>query len=154
MRTRLLGAVALTIAFALAAAQPAPAQVLTFDCEVADGGRIVAANGDDATFGGSASTVRSLAHQVYVDHGPVSPFRFRSLTLTATVCDPDGRRAELYGTGRVDFALGMDQIVEYRIAVADVGEGRRFDAYRITLSNGYDSGEQLVRQGNVQIRFP
>jgi hypothetical protein len=28
------------------------------------------------------------------------------------------------------------------------------DTYRIQLSNGYDSGEQVLDGGNVQIHFP
>ncbi|HEX8744762.1 MAG TPA: post-COAP-1 domain-containing protein [Thermoleophilaceae bacterium] len=140
---------------AAAIAQPASAQ-LVFDCQIGDGGRIPTASGDQATFGGSASTSGvQLGHQVYVDHGPATPLRFRSLTMNAIVCDPDGRRADMAGTGTVELPSGAQQVVGYDIRVRDLGElpFSPPDTYRITLSNGYDSGEQLVRQGNIQIEF-
>ena len=154
MRAR-FGAVAAAMVVAGVMAQPAGAQ-LTSPCEVADGGRIIAANGDPATFGGSAGTSRTrLANQVYVDHGPATPFRFHSILTTAVVCDPDARRADLAGTGIVETEAGSEQVVQYVIRLFDAGElpVSGFDSYGITLSNGYNSGEQLVRQGNIQIFF-
>jgi hypothetical protein len=137
----------------LGAAQPASGQVIESDCLVAGGGRIVAANGDQATFGGSAATQRArVGQEVYIDHGPVTQLRFRSLVTTAVVCDLDARRAEIIGTGEVVTDLGVPQIVQYRIAVfAPNNRGGSPDFYRITLSNGYDSGEQPVLQGNINL---
>ena len=143
------GAVALVLVLAV---QPASAQVFFPPCFVSDGGRITAANGEQATFGGSAATERAaLGEQIYVDHGAVTGFRFRSLTMTTLLCDPDGRRAEMHGTGQVITASGFQQLVAYRIEVADFTDGRLADLYHITLSNGYDSGPQPVVQGNVQV---
>jgi hypothetical protein len=146
------GAAALAVALMAGGAQPASAQLIESDCMVSGGGRLLAANGDPATFGGSAATERSqVGHQVYIDHGPVTPIRFRSLTMTALVCNLDARTAEMIGTGQVDTALGP-QLVQYRIAVFDPTRGAIVsDRYRITLSNGYDSGERPVVHGNITI---
>ena len=41
----------------------------------------------------------------------------------------------------------------YRIRVQDLGEpGARHDTYGILLASGYNSGEQVLQGGNVQIR--
>jgi hypothetical protein len=156
------GALATALAIGAMAAQPAAAQVVDppdlFDtpCLVSNGGRITAANGDRANFGGHAANDGALrGHQVYVDHGPVSPFRFQSLTVTFLACFEDGRNAEMTGTGTVDLPSGAQQLVQYLIRVRDLGELPQSptDTYRITLSNGYDSGEQPVEHGNIQILF-
>jgi hypothetical protein len=152
------GAAVAALAIAGAGAQPAGAQILPpAECVVSGGGQIVAANGDMANFGGSASTERShLGHEVYIDHGPATEFRFRSLVMTAVVCDPDARRADLVGTGEVLTGLGQ-QIVEYRIAMfVPNNRGGTPDFYRITLSPPfpYDSGLQPVERGNITLHFP
>ena len=161
------GALATALAITAVAAQPAAAQVgdpagaviaELFDtpCLVSNGGRITAANGDRANFGGHAANDGALrGHQVYVDHGPATPFRFTSITVTFLACFEDGRNAEMVGTGTVDPAVGPQQIVQYLIRVRDLGELPQSptDTYRITLSNGYDSGEQPVEHGNIQILF-
>lgn len=147
--------VALAAAAVIAAsAQPAGAQ-LFFDCQISGGGRLMAANGDQATFGGSVSTDRvPTGNQVYIDHGPATPLRFHTLTVTAVICDPDGRRGEILGTGEVWTELGTE-LVQYRIAVfAPSNRGDASDFYRITLSNGYDSGEQPVVHGNIVMQSP
>jgi hypothetical protein len=121
---------------------------------VSDGGQILTAAGSPATFGGSASSTRGvqLGHQVYIDRGPVTGFRFRSITMTAMLCNADARRAEMYGTGEVTTQLGLSQPVEYRIAVLGVRSTSQVpDTYRITLSNGYDSGEQPVEHGQIEV---
>ena len=42
--------------------------------------------------------------------------------------------------------------MRYRIDVQDLGEpGKGSDTYRIQLDTGYDSGEQVLEGGNVQI---
>ena len=168
MRSRIRagsGAFATALAVAAMAGQPAAAQTIDlpeviniFDtpCIVSDGGRITAVTADPADFGGSASNTGTLrGHQLYVDHGPTTPFRFRSLTVTALACFEDGRFAEMTGTGIVDLPTGAQQAVRYYIRLFDGGEQPQFapDAYRILLSNGYTSGDQLVEQGNIQILF-
>ena len=162
MRSRkraVCGAIGVALAIAAGVAPPAGAQ-LTHDCRVADGGRILAANTDRATFGGNATTTggQQLGHQVYVDHGPTTPLRFRSVVMTAVLCNPDARRALMIGTGTVELPSGAEQAVQYEIEVGDFGEFPFSppDSYRITLTGGfsYTSGEQPVEQGNIQISFP
>jgi hypothetical protein len=154
MRAR-LGAVGgvLVSAIALAGASPAAAQFVGPDCLESGGGQIVAANGDDATFGGSSATDRVASNQVYIDHGPATGFSFHSITQAAMLCDLDARRAEITGTGQVRTQLGPPQIVGYRIAIfAPNNRAGSPDFYRITLTNGYDSGEQPVDHGNINLR--
>ena len=44
--------------------------------------------------------------------------------------------------------------INFRIDLQDRGQpGRGRDTYRIVLQSGYDSGEQVLRSGNVQIRL-
>ena len=125
-------------------------------CEVNDGGIIIADNGDRATFGGTAKSDRShIGEQEYQDHGPATEFRFKSTVIAALVCTPDEGQADIYGSGTVETGNGNNtetETVDYRIRVRDGGEGDGTqDTYRITLSNGYDSGEQPLVGGNIQI---
>jgi beta-propeller repeat-containing protein len=116
-------------------------------CKVSGGGRITAANGDRATFSGSARAAsdRDVSGNLdYVDHGPAAPFRLRSLTIDALVCD--GARATILGLARVDGSQ-----VEFTIDLLDAGEPGRSDTYRLRLSNGYDSGTRTLGGGNVQV---
>lgn len=153
MRGHIRTVVAAAFALAAIAAAPADAQVIT-ECTVSGGGRIIAASGDEATFGGHATSQGVvMGNEVYIDHGPATPVRFRSLTVTAVVCNLDARRAEIFGTGQVDTALGT-QLVGYRIAVVAVRSIAQVpDFYRITFP-GYDSGEQPVEHGNITIQGP
>jgi hypothetical protein len=143
------GAVAAAVAVAAGVAQPAGGQLI-LDCTVSGGGRLLTASGDQATFGGSASSEGVVrGHEVYIDHGPATPIQFRSLVVTAVVCNLDARRAEIVGTGEVQTGFST-QIVQFRIAVLAVQPQSQVpDTYRITLSNGYDSGEQPVLAGNI-----
>jgi hypothetical protein len=141
---------------ALGIAQPASAQFFPSDCMESGGGQIITADGDPATFGGNASTERRsatrLGNQVYIDHGPVTPLRFRSITLDRMVCNLDARTAEMSGEGRVTTALGPEQPVDYEIEVfAPSNQSSLPDFYRITLSNGYTSGFQPVVHGNINL---
>jgi hypothetical protein len=124
-------------------------------CEVNDGGRITAANGDKATFRGSAKADRShIGEQTYQDHGPATEFVLKSEEIMALVCGTDGAQADIYGSGEVATGprSGAHAEVDYRIQVRDGGDGPSADTYRITLSNGYDSGERPLNGGNIQIR--
>jgi hypothetical protein len=141
---------------ALAMAQPANAQFFPSDCRVSGGGQIVSATGDRATFGGSAvreGPTAARGHEVFIDHGPATELRFRSLTVNAMVCNLDARTAVLTGQGRVETDLGLGEIVQYRIEVfAPNNRGGSPDFYRITLSNGYESGFQPVVHGNIVLQ--
>ena len=158
MKVRLCAACcALITVSALAGAQPAAGQFLPGECIVSNGGQILTDAGNPATMGGSAGTERSrpdaqhFGHQVYVDHG--LEFRFRSLTMDVVDCNLDARTAFMIGTGEVHPAIGIPQLVGYRIDVTDPRNrpNQVPDFYRITLSNGYDSGEQPVTRGNVLV---
>ncbi|HEX2126120.1 MAG TPA: hypothetical protein VHF45_06115 [Thermoleophilaceae bacterium] len=125
------------------------------DCMVSDGGRLTVANGDEATFGGNASTRRSgFGHQILVNHGPAAEFTFTTVEITSLTCIEDGGYATMTGTGRVESGEGPDQIVEFRLEMQDTHDGPRADGYHLTLSNGYDTGLQLVQHGEIQVRFP
>ena len=154
-RTRRVVIGVLVSSAALAAAGSASGQVVVNDCMESGGGQIVSTTGDRATFGGNASTERTgstLGHQVYIDHGPATEFRFRSLTMNAMICNLDARTAEMTGQGQVTTQLGIDQIVQYKIEVfAPNNRGGSPDFYRITLSNGSDSGLQPVVHGNINV---
>jgi hypothetical protein len=154
MRGRILAALVAALAIAALTAPAAGAQIIT-DCTVSGGGRIIAASGDPATFGGHATSQGAvMGNEVYIDHGPATPVRFRSLTVNAVVCNFDARTAEIVGTGVVETDLGSE-LVGFRISVfATRPFAQVSDRYRITLSNGYDSGEQPVLHGNITIHGP
>lgn len=153
MRGHIRTVAAATFALAAMAAAPADAQLNT-DCTVNGGGTINAASGDEATFGGHATSQGVvMGNEVYIDHGPATPVRFQSLTVTGVVCNFDARRAEIVGMGRVDTGLGT-QVLPYRIAVVAVPPFAQVpDFYHITFP-GYDSGEQPVEHGNITIQGP
>ncbi|HEX8647010.1 MAG TPA: hypothetical protein VF715_08905 [Thermoleophilaceae bacterium] len=151
-------AVALALVLVAVAAPVALAQLggglSSPDCNVSDGGRLTVAGGDEATFGGSASTRRSgFGHQIFVNHGPAAEFAFTTVEITSLTCIEDGRYATMTGTGRVESGAGPDQIVEFRLEVQDTSDGPVADAYHLTLSNGYDTGPQPVEHGEIQVRF-
>jgi hypothetical protein len=128
--------------------------VSTPNCElkISDGGWIVADNGDQATFGGNAKVSAAgvaSGQQEYQDHGPAQAFNFNATTVAAVICSSDRSSAEVYGLGTIDGAGAY----EYRIALTDAGEPGSNDSYGISIPGiGYDSGNQLLKGGNIQIR--
>jgi hypothetical protein len=70
-----------------------------------------------------------------------------SINVLTVTCSADGTSASIFGTAKVNGAGSFD----YRIDVRDLGEPGSSDRYRIRLSNGYDSGDQQLVGGNVQI---
>jgi hypothetical protein len=127
--------------------------VSTPGCEIKinNGGWIIAANGDQGTFGGNAKV--SLAgeasgQQEYQDHGPMQALNFKATSVAAVTCGDDRRSADIYGAGTID-GLGA---FEFRISLRDAGEPGTGDHYRILIPGRYDSGDQALRGGNVQIR--
>jgi uncharacterized repeat protein (TIGR01451 family) len=115
-------------------------------CEVEAEGRIKAANGDRATFSidvesgtPSSGTVR------YRDRGPALPFRLKSTGITQIVVSADRTQATVLGNAKINGAGSVD----FRVDVTDLHGAR--DIFRIQLSNGYDSGEQRIRKGDVEI---
>jgi hypothetical protein len=127
----------------------------TPNCEIkiSDGGHITAANGDEGTFGGNAkvsATGATTGQQTYHDHGPLQPLDFKALTVEAVICDEDEMTAEIYGTGTIDGTGSY----EYRIKLDDEGEPGTNDKYGILIPGvAYDSGDQTLDGGNIQIRF-
>jgi hypothetical protein len=113
-------------------------------CKVTQGGWILTSAGDRANFGGTAQ-VPPKGHENYVDHG--TGMHVSSIDVQSVVCSRDGTMASIFGTATID---GAGSFV-YRIDVVDLGEPGTSDRYRIRLSNGYDSGDQQLEGGNVQI---
>ncbi|HYR12605.1 MAG TPA: post-COAP-1 domain-containing protein, partial [Mycobacterium sp.] len=115
-------------------------------CKVTGGGRITAANGDKATFGGNASaTGTPSGNQEYQDHGPAADLNVHSAAVLAIVCS--GNTASVFGTATINGSGSFN----YRIDRTDNGEPGDSDKYRIRLSTGYDSGEQTLIGGNIQL---
>ena len=119
----------------------------TEGCKVTYGGRITAANGDKATFGGNAKATGLMGQEQFQDHGPAVDINVHSIDVQSVLCSADGLSASIFGTATVDGAGSVD----YRIDVTDLGEPGSSDTYRIQLSDGYDSGLQTLAGGNVQI---
>jgi hypothetical protein len=119
--------------------------VSTSGCEVTTGGWIIAANGDRASFGGHVKVNDSGEPQgnlSYVDHGPTQRLNLHSINILTIVCD--GSRASISGQATINGSDGID----FQINVQDLGKGE--DTYQL-LTDGYDSGEQVLRGGNIQI---
>ena len=115
-------------------------------CKVTYGGRITAANGDKATFGGNAQ-VPPKGQEEYQDHGPAAEMNVHSINVLAVTCSADGTQASIFGQATIDGSGTFN----YRIDVEDLGEPGTNDTYRIRLSSGYDSGKQVLEGGNVQV---
>jgi protocatechuate 3,4-dioxygenase beta subunit len=118
-------------------------------CKVTDGGRITAANGDKATFG-SVATVDAAGSasgaQEYQDHGPAAHLNVHSTVVLVVSCS--GNKASVFGTATINGGGSYS----YRIDLTDNNEpGVGYDKYRIRLSTGYDSGEQTLIGGNIQM---
>ena len=118
----------------------------TAGCKVTYGGRIAAGNGDKATLGGNAQAP-AKGQEEYQDHGPAAAMDVHSINVQAVTCSADGTAASIFGQATIDGVGTYD----YRIDVKDLGEPGSNDTYRVRLSNGYDSGEQTLDGGNVQI---
>jgi hypothetical protein len=123
----------------------------TAGCMVTDGGRIIAANGDKATFGSIATVAAdgtSSGAQQYQDHGSAADLNVHSTAVLAVTCSADGKKASVFGTATINGTGSFD----YRIDLTDNTEpGVGTDKYRIRLSTGYDSGEQTLVGGNIQL---
>ncbi|HEY0444270.1 MAG TPA: vWA domain-containing protein [Candidatus Limnocylindrales bacterium] len=115
-------------------------------CKVNNGGRIAAANGDKATFGGNAKGKGPSGEEEFQDHGGAIDINVHSSSILAVTCTRDGTRASIFGKATINGAGAYD----FRIDVQDLGEPGSSDTYRIRLSSGYDSGEQTLSGGNVQ----
>ena len=120
------------------------------EIKITGGGSIVATNGDQGSFGGNAvvsATGNASGQEQYQDHGPAQPFTMNSTSVASIVCSADKTQATIYGRATIN---GSGSFI-YRIVLQDNGSNGSTDAYGIRLSNGYDSGLQSLRSGNVDI---
>jgi hypothetical protein len=120
--------------------------------KITNGGWIVTDDGDRGSFGGNAketSTGIDTGQEEYQDHGPADPMNVHSLTITDVTCDTTGTKASIFGTATVD-GTGSHP---FQIDVEDNGSpGKGTDHYRMRIPDiGYDSGDHILRGGNVQI---
>ncbi len=118
-------------------------------CVVFGHGRITAANRDKASFRGLVAATPSRGVEFYRDNGPADAMRVRSTGVDALTCSPDAAQASVLGTATVNGAGP----VEYRIDIQLTAWERGRDTYHIRLSNGYDSGAQQIRHGDLDIRI-
>jgi hypothetical protein len=128
-----------------------PASTPGCEVKITQGGRIVTAGGDDATFGGNASVDAAgtaSGQEEYQDHGPAAELDFHSLEIASVICSEDGKEASIFGDGTVDGSGDFG----FRIRVRDEAEpGAGADVYGILIANGYASGDRTLVGGNVQI---
>jgi hypothetical protein len=123
-------------------------------CEVKinNGGWIIATNLDKSSFGGMAKADgagNASGNEEYQDHGPADPMNLHGNVLVV-VCN-SATSATIYGEATID---GVGTFL-YRLNVEDNAEpGKNKDKYWILVANGYDSGNQLLKSGNVQIHNP
>jgi hypothetical protein len=120
--------------------------------KISNGGWITAMNGDKSTFGGQAKSTATgelSGQETYQDHGPAQPQTVKSTLITGVPCPPDGKSGSVFGRATIN---GSGNFL-FRIDVQDLGEpGKGKDTYRIRLSTGYDSGQQVLKGGNVQVK--
>jgi hypothetical protein len=119
--------------------------------KITNGGTFHATNGDKATFGGNARTDadgNASGQETYQDHGPLTPFTFKSIDIAAIACT-DSSSATIIGTATVNGSGSH----EFEIEVHDGGEPSTLDTYRIRVPDylGYDSGTHALEGGNIQI---
>ena len=119
---------------------------------ITNGGWITANNGDRGSFGGNAKVSSGgspSGQEQYQDHGPVQPLMAKSLSIAAIVCSDDRTQATIIGSASVNGSGSY----EYEIDVTDGGEPGTNDTYGIRIPGvAYDSGEQNLGGGNIQIR--
>jgi DNA-binding beta-propeller fold protein YncE len=121
----------------------------TAGCVVFGHGRITAANGDRASFRGLVAALPSRGVEFFRDNGPASAFRVASTSVDALTCSDDATKASVFGTAKVNGAGSVEYRIDVQLTAWEWGK----DTYRIRLSNGYDSGAQQIRHGDVDIRI-
>jgi hypothetical protein len=129
--------------------------VTTPGCEIkiTNGGWIIAMNGDKSSFGGNAKADAEgnvSGEEEYQDHGPAQPFNLHG-NVIVIVCGDDGKSATIFGFATIDGAGSH----LYRIDVVDEGEpgNKPTDTYQIRIfDTGYDSGNQPLQGGNIQVK--
>jgi hypothetical protein len=115
-------------------------------CKITFGGWITTLAGDKATFGGNVHETRGQLE--YQDHGPAVDINVHSIRIDSVFCVSDAfAAATVTGFATIDG----DGVHEFTLDLVDAGEPGRSDLFRIRMSNGYDSGEQPLLGGNVQV---
>lgn len=128
-----------------------PASTPLCEVKITQGGWIIANNADRANFGGNAQTDgqgNASGIEEYQDQGPAQPFNLHGNVLVVVCNSPTS--ATIFGEATID---GSGSNI-YRIDVQDLGEPgnqpKGTDTYRMRV-NAYDSGQQNLQGGNVQI---
>jgi len=129
--------------------------VTTPGCEIkiTNGGWIIAMNGDRSSFGGNAKADADgnvSGSEEYQDHGPAQPFNLHG-NILVILCGADNKSATIFGTATIDGAGSH----LYRIDVVDNGEpgNKPTDTYQIRIfDTAYDSGNQPLKGGNIQVK--
>src|SRR5205085_6484167 len=105
-------------------------------------------NADHASFGLLVAGTPPAGASAYQDAGPRRPVQVSSVRVATLTCDLTAHRAILTGTAKVNAAT----MSTYRVDIGLAGGGAApLDTYRITLSNGYDSGTQTAHRANLTI---
>jgi hypothetical protein len=119
------------------------------EAKITNGGWIIAMNGDKSSFGGNAQVTADgqvSGNEEYQDHGPANPMNLKGNVLVV-VC-VSSTQATIYGNATINGAGSF----LYRLNVEDNAEpGKGADKYWILVDNGYNSGNQVLQGGNVQI---
>jgi streptogramin lyase len=121
----------------------------TDGCVVFGHGRITAANGDKASFRGLVAALPPRGVEFYRDNGPAGAFRVVSTSVDALTCTDDATKASVFGTAKINGAGSVEYRIDVELTAWEWGK----DTYRIRLSNGYDSGVQQIRHGDVDIHI-
>jgi hypothetical protein len=129
-----------------------PASTPLCEIKITNGGWIIARNGDRANFGGNAmadGSGNASGVEEYQDQGPMQPFNLHGDVL-AIVCGtetPSPKSGTIFGNATIDGAGSHI----FRIDVIDNNEpGVGYDHYRMRV-DAYDSGDQVLRGGNIQV---
>jgi hypothetical protein len=121
----------------------------TEGCVVFGHGRITAANGDKASFRMLVAASPPRGAEFYRDNGPANAFQLVSSTVDALSCSPDATQASVFGTATANGAGSVQYRIDVQLTAWEWGK----DTYRIRLSNGYDSGVQQIRHGDLDIHL-
>jgi hypothetical protein len=121
----------------------------TAGCSAFGRGRITAVGGDRASLRGLVVASPARGVEFFRDDGPANAVRVVSSSVGAVTCSPGAARASVLGAAKVS-GVGL---IAYRIDVQLAAGKRGRDTYRIRLANGYDSGAQQIRHGNLNIHL-
>ena len=75
--------------------------------------------------------------------------RVVSTSIDALSCADDATKASVFGRATVNGAGSVEYRIDVQLTAWDWGK----DTYRIRLSNGYDSGAQQIRHGDLDIHL-